>query len=109
MRFLLCAPIATHLRSPVGPSYPAAAPKRTPPWPLAEPSRPPAAINCRFALELECLHDANKSLPGQIESNYDETVDSFDDMSLKSELLRGTLPRLPGCGRIVPHPYTSAS
>jgi translation initiation factor 4A len=26
---------------------------------------------------------------GQIESNYDETVDSFDDMSLKSELLRG--------------------
>ncbi|PMB69706.1 ATP-dependent RNA helicase eIF4A [Beauveria bassiana] len=26
---------------------------------------------------------------GHIESNYDETVDSFDDMSLKSELLRG--------------------
>ncbi|KAK8930393.1 ATP-dependent RNA helicase eIF4A [Metarhizium anisopliae] len=26
---------------------------------------------------------------GQIESNYDETVDSFDDMSLKAELLRG--------------------
>ncbi|KAG7436840.1 ATP-dependent RNA helicase eIF4A [Fusarium oxysporum f. sp. raphani] len=26
---------------------------------------------------------------GQIESNYDETVDSFDDMNLKSELLRG--------------------
>ncbi|CCE27936.1 probable translation initiation factor eIF-4A [Claviceps purpurea 20.1] len=25
----------------------------------------------------------------QIESNYDETVDSFDDMSLKAELLRG--------------------
>ncbi|CAI4216554.1 unnamed protein product [Parascedosporium putredinis] len=26
---------------------------------------------------------------GQIESNYDETVDSFDDMGLKPELLRG--------------------
>ena len=32
------------------------------------------------------------SLPlhsGQIESNYDETVDSFDEMNLRSELLRG--------------------
>ena len=26
---------------------------------------------------------------GQIESNYDEVTDSFDSMSLKSELLRG--------------------
>ena len=26
---------------------------------------------------------------GQIESNYDETTDSFDAMNLKSELLRG--------------------
>lgn len=26
---------------------------------------------------------------GQIESNYDETVDSFDDMNLKADLLRG--------------------
>lgn len=26
---------------------------------------------------------------GQIESNYDETVDSFDTMDLKPELLRG--------------------
>lgn len=26
---------------------------------------------------------------GQIESNYDETVDSFDEMNLKAELLRG--------------------
>jgi translation initiation factor 4A len=26
---------------------------------------------------------------GQIESNYDETVDSFDEMNLKPELLRG--------------------
>jgi len=26
---------------------------------------------------------------GTIESNYDQTVDSFDDMNLKSELLRG--------------------
>ena len=30
------------------------------------------------------------SLAGQIESNYDETVDSFDTMNLKPELLRGT-------------------
>lgn len=29
-------------------------------------------------------------LAGQIESNYDETVDSFDTMNLKPELLRGT-------------------
>jgi translation initiation factor 4A len=28
---------------------------------------------------------------GQIESNYDETVDSFDTMNLKPELLRGTI------------------
>ena len=28
---------------------------------------------------------------GQIESNYDETVDSFDTMNLKPELLRGTV------------------
>lgn len=26
---------------------------------------------------------------GQIESNYDETTDSFDNMNLKAELLRG--------------------
>lgn len=26
---------------------------------------------------------------GQIESNYDETTDSFDSMNLKPELLRG--------------------
>jgi translation initiation factor 4A len=26
---------------------------------------------------------------GQIESNYDETTDSFDGMELKAELLRG--------------------
>jgi hypothetical protein len=28
-------------------------------------------------------------ISGQIESNYDETVDSFDAMNLKAELLRG--------------------
>lgn len=36
------------------------------------------------------LEDIEQS---QIESNYDETVDSFDEMSLRSELLRGTLRR----------------
>jgi translation initiation factor 4A len=30
-----------------------------------------------------------RPLSGQIESNYDETTDSFDAMNLKSELLRG--------------------
>ena len=29
------------------------------------------------------------AIAGQIESNYDETTDSFDAMDLKSELLRG--------------------
>lgn len=28
-------------------------------------------------------------LTAQIESNYDETIDSFDDMNLKEELVRG--------------------
>jgi translation initiation factor 4A len=28
-------------------------------------------------------------MAGQIESNYDETTDSFDGMELKAELLRG--------------------
>lgn len=32
------------------------------------------------------LEDIEQS---QIESNYDETVDSFDEMALKAELLRG--------------------
>jgi superfamily II DNA/RNA helicase len=33
-------------------------------------------------------HTAN-TCAGQIESNYDETTDSFDAMNLKAELLRG--------------------
>jgi hypothetical protein len=33
------------------------------------------------------------ALAGQIESNYDETVDSFDTMNLKPELLRGTFEK----------------
>ena len=32
---------------------------------------------------------SNKCYTGQIESNYDETTDSFDAMNLKPELLRG--------------------
>ncbi len=46
----------------------------------------PTVTTCAFS-------SANSKLPssiGQIESNYDETVDSFDDMNLKSELLRGS-------------------
>lgn len=35
----------------------------------------------------------NIEISGQIESNYDEVTDSFDSMSLKSELLRGMLFR----------------
>lgn len=34
------------------------------------------------------LEDIEQS---QIESNYDETVDSFDEMNLRSELLRGKM------------------
>ena len=40
---------------------------------------------------------------GQIESNYDETVDSFDEMNLKAELLRGKshlLPRAKVAGKL---------
>lgn len=33
--------------------------------------------------------DGGPLLQGQIESNYDETVDNFDSMDLKPELLRG--------------------
>jgi translation initiation factor 4A len=39
----------------------------------------------RFVVEL----GLTTSSTGQIESNYDETVDSFDTMDLKPELLRG--------------------
>lgn len=35
---------------------------------------------------------------GQIEANHDETVESFDDMSLASELLRG--------GELAAHPHS---
>ena len=35
------------------------------------------------------------SLAGQIESSNDETVDSFDMMNLKPELLRGTFEIIP--------------
>ncbi len=38
------------------------------------------------------LEDIEQS---QIESNYDETVDSFDEMNLKPELLRGKIIPLP--------------
>lgn len=52
-------------------------------------STPPLA-----ALQLQHQQRKNTdkfSFPGQIESNYDETVDSFDTMNLKPELLRGTI------------------
>jgi len=35
------------------------------------------------------LDTHNSLMQGQIESNYDETVDNFDSMDLKPELLRG--------------------
>jgi translation initiation factor 4A len=46
----------------------------------------PPLLSTEISSQLTC------SLPrraGQIESNYDETVDSFDEMNLKPELLRG--------------------
>lgn len=38
------------------------------------------------------LEDIEQS---QIESNYDETVDSFDEMNLRPELLRGKMRHPP--------------
>lgn len=40
--------------------------------------------NCLVYCMLTCMLSL-----AQIESNYDETVDSFDEMALKAELLRG--------------------
>jgi len=38
----------------------------------------------------KCIANCFAEIPeGQIESNYDEVVDSFDNMNLKAELLRG--------------------
>jgi len=53
-----------------------------------------SAVRCCGALTAgQPLHiklDTHNSLmQGQIESNYDETVDNFDSMDLKPELLRG--------------------
>lgn len=48
----------------------------------------------RFILDiLLCVFQRRLTIcgtTGQIESNYDETTDSFDAMNLKGELLRGT-------------------
>ena len=38
---------------------------------------------------LSILRPQANTRAGQIESNYDETTDSFDAMNLKAELLRG--------------------
>ena len=56
------------------------------------------AIDYRRCILRVLLPVLIRCLKGQIESNYDETVDSFDDMNLKSELLRGTLPRSTPAG-----------
>jgi len=59
---------------------------------LSFDSRSPQAVRAtsHFAWEPEpgILADS-ATFTGQIESNYDETTDSFDSMNLKPELLRG--------------------
>ena len=61
--------------------------KKVPPslgW--VQPRRPPQTPDLEDSKE----STADPSPPAaQIESNYDETIDSFDDMALKSELVRG--------------------
>ena len=50
------------------------------------------AILCRtheIPLRKKSDRQTDILLTGQIESNYDETTDSFDSMDLKAELLRG--------------------
>ncbi|KAF4983008.1 hypothetical protein FZEAL_1480 [Fusarium zealandicum] len=47
------------------------------------------AAHAVSAIQYANSHADFTAITGQIESNYDETVDSFDDMALKSELLRG--------------------
>jgi superfamily II DNA/RNA helicase len=42
-----------------------------------------------LALAVTADSDRATNCTGQIESNYDETTDSFDAMNLKAELLRG--------------------
>lgn len=51
---------------------------------LSPSSSPPRVSRCFYGQSLTLLRTT-----GQIESNYDETVDSFDEMNLKPELLRG--------------------
>jgi len=46
----------------------------------------PSEVHNRCKVSNKILTE-NKT--GQIESNYDETTDSFDSMNLKPELLRG--------------------
>ena len=41
------------------------------------------------------LANADTHVTGQIESNYDETIDSFDAMSLNPQLLRGVWDYAP--------------
>lgn len=41
-------------------------------------------FNTEFIIEQRCAHFGSR-----FQSNYDEVVDSFDDMSLREELLRG--------------------
>ena len=53
--------------------------------PEGEWTRGPPGTHCEISTE----DTAELAFAGQIESNYDETVDSFDAMELKSDLLRG--------------------
>lgn len=63
----------------------------------------PIRLLCRLYFKYIALSLANmKNSTAQIESNYDQVTDSFDNMDLKSELLRGVFQcrRCPPVGRI---------
>lgn len=49
----------------------------------------PSASSDRWMLYLSGSADLDDFATAQIESNYDEVTDSFDNMNLKGELLRG--------------------
>ncbi len=73
----------------------------SPLWGVVRPlltvaARPPRSASGLLSQCAQTPGTDGASHPGQIESNYDGTVDSFDDMNLKAELLRGRQPLRPG-------------
>ena len=57
--------------------------------PLLDIARPAVRQRRRRQPHVQILRPPTNAHAGQIESNYDEVTDSFDNMNLKAELLRG--------------------